>query len=302
MNGILADAEKRYRAPYNGSLALSKVEALEDGKKPLAASRLRPELEVVAQKIGELQEMLYADASKALLLVFQGVDAAGKDSTIHKVFSRADPVGCQVSSFKVPYGEEIQHDFLWRCTQRLPRFGEIGLFNRSYYEAVLTERVHPEVLINQRKKDDATLSRLWQSRYRSIREYERHLTANGTVILKFWLYVSKQRQASRLLKRIDKPEKRWKFSAMDVYDRDHWDDYMQAYVDAVNATSRAWAPWYVIPADHKPTLQLAVARITLVALKGMNLAYPVMDEQARAQMEAMRCRLQEECKPEKSTK
>lgn len=289
----LTTTERKYRVPYRGGITLRKVDALHLQVENVPESRLEPELDLVAQQIGELQETLYADASRSLLLVFQGVDAAGKDSTIHRVFTRADPVGCSVNAFKVPDGEEAQHDFLWRCTRHLPRFGEIGIFNRSYYEAVLTERVHPDVLSRSGLTGARSADSLWQSRYHSIREYERHLADNGTVILKFWLHVTKSRQAERLLKRIDKPNKQWKFSTVDVYDRDHWDKYMSAYVAAVSATSRSWAPWYVIPADHKPGMQLAISRITLLALQRMRLSYPKLDAQARKQMAAMREKLLE---------
>ncbi|MDX1497748.1 MAG: polyphosphate kinase 2 family protein [Salinisphaeraceae bacterium] len=287
MAEVLASTEKHYRVADAGDFDLAAADALLANVPLGNKSVLHSETDLLAEQIGEWQDSLYAEGQRSLLLIFQGMDAAGKDSTINKVFRHVDAAGCKVHSFKVPEGEETQHDFLWRCSRQLPRFGEIGIFNRSHYEAVLTERVHPEALSG----NQAASPELWAQRYHSIREFERHLSLNGTVVLKFWLYVSKRKQAKRLLKRIDKPEKRWKFSSRDVFVREHWDDYMQAYVEAVNATSRDWAPWYLVPADHKPSMRLIVACLTLLALQKMNPSYPVVSEQAAKEMERLRERL-----------
>lgn len=247
-----------------------------------AACKLR--LAELVTEIAALQEVLYAHDHRSLLLVFQAMDAAGKDSTIRAVLSGVDPAGCQVASFKQPTATDLEHDFLWRSTQALPERGCIGVFNRSYYEEVLAVRVHPEFLKLQRLHDiPAKLDRLWQQRYESIRDYEKHLARNGTVILKFWLNVSKEEQRARLLARLAEPEKNWKFNGGDVGERVYWRDYMQAYEDALNATSRPDAPWYAIPADSKSFMRMTVAEIVLGTLKKMKLQYPVLDaaEQAR---------------------
>lgn len=247
-----------------------------------AACKLR--LAELVTEIAALQEVLFAHDHRSLLLVFQAMDAAGKDSTIRAVLSGVDPAGCQVASFKQPTTTDLEHDFLWRSTLALPERGRIGVFNRSYYEEVLAVRVHPELLKLQRLHDmPAKLDRLWQQRYESIRDYEKHLVRNGTVILKFWLNVSKEEQRARFLARLAEPEKNWKFNGGDVGERAYWRDYMQAYEDALNATSRPHAPWYAIPADSKSFMRMTVAEIVLDTLKKMKLQYPVLDaaEQAR---------------------
>ncbi len=245
-------------------------------------------LEKKIDQLRDLQRMLYAYDHHAVLLVFQAMDAAGKDGTIRAVMSGVNPAGCQVSSFKQPSAEEVDHDFLWRTTRRLPERGRIGIFNRSYYEEVLVVRVHPEYLKGQRLPVIAALDQVWDQRYESIRDQEKHLARNGTVILKFWLNVSHAEQKRRFLSRLDEPEKNWKFSSGDVRERGYWDDYMNAYQDALNATSRPWAPWYAIPADDKPYMRLQVAEIVVKTLKGLGLNYPEASAKERARFDEMR--------------
>jgi PPK2 family polyphosphate:nucleotide phosphotransferase len=223
------------------------------------------------------------------------MDAAGKDGTIRAVLSGINPAGCQVFSFKQPSAEELDHDFLWRTVRRLPERGRIGVFNRSYYEEVLVVRVHPEYLAPQRLPDPPDdLAELWRQRYASIHEHEEHLARAGTVILKFWLNVSRGEQRKRFLARLDEPDKNWKFSSGDVAERRHWDAYMEAYEDALNATSRPHAPWYAIPADDKPYMRLAVAEIVVQTLESLGLEYPKVDKAEKARFREMRKMLQTE--------
>jgi len=239
-------------------------------------------------EVSDLQRILYAHDRHAILLIFQAMDAAGKDGTIRAVMSGINPAGCQVFSFKQPTPEELDHDFLWRTAKCLPERGRIGIFNRSYYEEVLVVKVHPEYLKGQKLPDRINLKRIWQQRYESVREHEKHLARNGTVILKFWLNVSREEQRQRFLARIDEPRKNWKFSASDLHERTFWKDYMAAYQEAVNATSRPWAPWYAIPADDKPFMRLTVAEIIVKSLKKLKLKYPAVDEKERARFSEMR--------------
>ncbi len=239
-------------------------------------------LEELVEELGEMQELLYASDQHAVLLIFQALDAAGKDSTIGKVLTGINPLGCQVFSFKAPNTEELDHDFLWRTTRCLPERGRIGVFNRSYYEEVLVVRVHPEYLQAQKLPHKTDLKKLWQERYESIREHEQHLARNGVVVLKFWLNVSRDEQRRRFLSRLDEPHKNWKFNPNDVKEREHWDDYMHAYEDALNATSRPWAPWYAIPADDKDYMRETVAEIIVDNMKRLALAYPTPSAGDRA--------------------
>lgn len=243
------------------------------------------------KELDDLQRLLYADNRQSLLLVFQAMDAAGKDSTIRAVLSGANPAGFQVSSFKQPSTEELDHDFLWRSTRRLPERGRIGVFNRSYYEEVLVVRVHPEYLKGQALAEPVDLDSLWEARFQSILDHERHLAENGTVILKFWLNVSRDEQCRRFLARIDDESKNWKFSAADVTERGYWDEYMNAYEGAIRATSRPWAPWYAIPADNKPQMRLAVAEVVVGTLKKLGLGYPVLDPEQAGRLGALRAQL-----------
>ena len=242
--------------------------------------------------LNRLQRVLAAGDRHAVLLVFQAMDAAGKDGTIRAVMQGVDPSGCQVFSFKKPSRLELDHDFLWRTSCRLPERGRIGIFNRSQYEEVLVVRVHPQILDSQQLPDPIDLDTIWDERLRSIREQEEHLARNGTVILKFWLNVSKNEQRRRFLDRLDDPSKNWKFEPRDVVERRHWDDYMQAYEAALNATSRPWAPWYAIPADNKPYMRARVAEIIIGALQSIGLEYPEPSDEDRAEFEQMRKELQ----------
>jgi PPK2 family polyphosphate:nucleotide phosphotransferase len=231
-------------------------------------------LEKLVDELDDLQRRLYASDKHSVLLVFQAMDAAGKDSTIRAVMSGVDPAGCQVFSFKQPSSEELDHDFLWRTAKSLPQRGRIGVFNRSYYEEVLVVRVHPEYLGGQKLPYKVGLDELWEQRFESIRDHEKHLARNGTVVLKFWLNISRDEQRKRFLSRLDDQRKNWKFSSGDVDESALWKDYMSAYEQALNASSRPWAPWYAIPADDKPSARLAVAETIVESLKSLNLQYP----------------------------
>jgi len=236
----------------------------------------------------DLQRCLYAEDRYSVLLVFQAMDAAGKDSTIRAVFSGVNPAGFQVYSFKQPSAEELDHDFLWRSARRLPQRGRIGVFNRSYYEEVLVVRVHPEYLQGQKLPGTIDTDGIWDGRFESIRDHEQHLARNGTVIIKFWLNVSRDEQRKRFLSRLEEPEKNWKFSGGDVAERAHWDRYMQAYEAALNATSRPWAPWYAIPADNKPFMRLTVAETIVATLQQLDLRYPVVSDEQKQTFAGMR--------------
>lgn len=258
---------------------------LEDQDKP---DNLKKALKKERKRFADLQERLYAEDRRSLLLVFQAMDAAGKDSTIRAVTEGVNPAGFQVFSFKQPSKEELDHDFLWRTAQRLPERGRIGIFNRSYYEEVLVVRVHPEYLGAQRLPDTSDLDALWQQRYQAIVDHERHLAESGTVILKFWLNVSLEEQAKRFLSRIDEPEKNWKFSAGDLKERARWPEYMQAYEEMLPATSRPWAPWYAIPADDKPTMRWLVAKTIADTLQAMDPQYPELPVDEKQEMQELR--------------
>jgi PPK2 family polyphosphate:nucleotide phosphotransferase len=247
-----------------------------------------------ADALAEAQQRLYAADTWSLLIVFQAMDAAGKDGTIKHVMSGVNPQGCQVFSFKRPSEEELDHNFLWRCWKAVPERGRIGIFNRSYYEEVLVVRVHPEFLQAQRLPELEIGDRFWQARFEDINSFERHLTRNGTAILKFFLHLSKEEQRERFLARLDEPEKHWKFSAKDVAERAYWDDYMRAYEEAIGATSTEWAPWYIIPADHKWVSRALVANIIAATIESLDLAFPIIDDEQRAEMEAARRILEEE--------
>jgi PPK2 family polyphosphate:nucleotide phosphotransferase len=239
-------------------------------------------------EMSDLQTVLYASNRYAVLLIFQAMDAAGKDSAIKHVMSGVNPQGCQVFSFKHPSAEELDHDFLWRTTRSLPERGRIGIFNRSYYEEVLIVRVHPELLEAQGVPDAATGQKLWQQRYRSICDLEAHLHRNGTRIVKFFLHLSKEEQRLRFLARIDEPEKNWKFSRRDVEERKLWKDYMKAYEDCLGATSTRGSPWYVVPADDKKNARLIISQILLDTLRELKLEYPKLSDEQRKELRAMR--------------
>ncbi len=242
--------------------------------------------------MNSLQRLHYASNRYALLLIFQGMDAAGKDGAIRHVMSGVNPQGCQVFSFKQPSAEELEHDFLWRTTRHLPERGRIGIFNRSYYEEVLVVRVHPEILSSQRLPDELPdAETIWKDRYRSIVDLEEHLHRNGTRIIKFFLHLSKDEQRKRFLERIDEPEKNWKFSLADVRERKSWSLYMQAYEACLSATSTAIAPWYVVPADDKKNARLIVSQILLDTFHELEMAYPETTAKRRNELKAIRKQL-----------
>jgi PPK2 family polyphosphate:nucleotide phosphotransferase len=239
-------------------------------------------------RMEDLQSKLYAQDRWALLLIFQAMDAAGKDGTIKHVMSGVNPEGCQVYSFKTPSDTELQHDFLWRTTQHLPERGHIGIFNRSYYEEVLVVRVHPEVLKNEKLPPDLITKNIWDERFEDIHSFERHMARNGTVIRKFFLHLSKKEQKQRFLARLDEPEKNWKFSAADIHEREYWDDYQKAYEDMIRNTATKHAPWYVVPADNKWFTRLVVASAIVETLEELNLSYPKVDAAKRKEIEEAR--------------
>lgn len=255
------------------------------------------------QRLSQQQDKLYAQNTYALLINLQAMDAAGKDSTIRHVMSGVNPQGVQVKSFKVPSAEELDHDYLWRNFMELPGRGNIGIFNRTYYEEVIVVRVHPEFLDREQLPPGLKGVDIWKRRYEEINNFEKYLTDNGVVVLKFFLNVSKEEQKKRFLERIEEPEKNWKFSANDILERQHWDAYMDAYEEMFNHTSTPWAPWYIIPADHKWFTRLAVVSIINATLDGLGLAYPeVTPEQKAALLKAKEEMEQEEGSPEKPVK
>ena len=237
-------------------------------------------------RMAELQDKLYAQDRWAVLLVFQAMDAAGKDGVIKHVMSGVNPQGCQVYSFKAPSDLELQHDFLWRTTRDLPERGHIGIFNRSYYEEVLVVRVHPEILESQKTPQTLCGKNIWEERFEDIKCFERHMARSGTVIRKFFLHVSKKEQKKRFLDRLDQPEKNWKFSASDIHERERWNDYQDAYQDMIRNTSSKQAPWYVVPADNKWFTRLVVSAVIVQTLGSLELAYPKVDEAKKKQLAA----------------
>jgi PPK2 family polyphosphate:nucleotide phosphotransferase len=278
-----------YLVPADGSFRVTGAPTAPSD--PQGKKHYRKQLAANLDKLRSLQRVLYASDHHAVLLVFQAMDAAGKDGTIRAVLSGVDPAGCQVYSFKQPSDEEKDHDFLWRTARSLPERGRVGIFNRSYYEEVLVVRVHPEYLGGQKLPDPVDPNTIWDHRLESIADHEKHLARNGTVVLKFWLNVSREEQRRRFLARIDEPSKNWKFSAGDVREAGHWDEYMDAYESAVNATSTPWAPWYAIPADDKNYMRAAVSDIVVRSLEGLGLKYPELDAKERAEMQALRSKL-----------
>lgn len=266
--------------PGFGKGRLSKVKAAE----LLADSR---------EALAKDQEKLWAQDRYSLLILFQAMDAAGKDGTIKHVMSGVNPQGCEVTSFKAPSAEELDHDYLWRCFKRLPARGMIGIFNRSYYEEVLVVRVHPEILARQKIPESRKDKHIWKRRFEEINHFERFLHDNGTIVLKFFLNVSKQEQKKRFIERLEKPSKNWKFSAADAGERKFWDDYQSAYEDCFNHTSTEWAPWHIIPADDKPFMRVLVAGIIARTLEGLKLKFPEVTEAEKAEL--MRAREALEC-------
>jgi PPK2 family polyphosphate:nucleotide phosphotransferase len=251
-------------------------------------------LEHGTARLSDLQEKLFAQDRWAILVVLQGMDAAGKDSTVKHVMSGLNPQGCSVRAFKEPSREELDHDFLWRATRSLPERGKIGIFNRSYYEEVLVVRVHPEILARERLPADLVSRKIWQERFEDINAYERYLGRNGIVVVKFFLNLSKKEQKKRFLERLDHPEKNWKFAASDVLERQAWDKYMAAYEDMIRNTSTKRAPWYVVPADHKWFTRVVVAEALVQALNKLHLSFPQFDDEKRKDLKKARAILMQE--------
>jgi len=274
---------KKFRLEDHDPRFTGRFESKEDGER---------HLEEGLQKLRDLQEKLYAQDQWAVLLIFQALDAAGKDSVIEHVMSGVNPQGCQVYSFKVPSAEELDHDFLWRTTRCLPERGRIGVFNRSYYEEVLVVRVHPEILARQKLPPALVTDHIWKERYEDIGAFERYLSRNGTVIRKFFLNVSKEAQRERFLARLDEPEKNWKFASADVQERRHWDEYMKAYEKMIEATTSEEAPWFVIPADHKWFTRLAVADVIVETMQELDLHFPEVSEAQRQELQRARALLE----------
>ena len=251
-------------------------------------------LEHGVARLADLQEKLYAQDRWALLLILQAMDAAGKDSIVKHVMSGINPQGCQVHSYKTPSAEELEHDFLWRTTRSLPERGQIGIFNRSYYEEVLVVRVHPELFAREKIPLQLCSADVWQKRFEDINSFERYLTRNGVVVLKFFLHLSKKEQKKRFLERLEHPDKNWKFSMSDALERQHWEKYMRAYEDMIRNTSTKRAPWYVVPADHKWFTRLVVAEAAIDAMEKLELAFPKVDEEKRKELKAARTALERE--------
>lgn len=262
---------------------------------PLYASKddYHKQLQEQTDRLRDLQNLLYAHAKYSLLLIFQAMDAAGKDSAIKHVMSGVNPQGCEVHSFKQPSSEELAHDFLWRAAVRLPSRGKIGIFNRSYYEEVLIVRVHPEILEKEPLPDELAKDKdIWDGRFRSIRHFEEHLARNGTQVVKFFLHLSKDEQRERFLKRLEEPQKNWKFSQADIEERKRWKDYMDAYAECIQETSTKAAPWHIIPADDKKNARLIISEIILKHLSSLDLSYPQLSAKQKAEFDEIRKKLE----------
>jgi PPK2 family polyphosphate:nucleotide phosphotransferase len=272
----------------------AQTKELKELGKDVVKERAREILDKNLEDLAEAQELLYADDRYAVLIVLQAMDAAGKDGTIKHVMSGVNPQGCQVSSFKKPSAEELDHNFLWRYMIRLPERGRIGIFNRSYYEDVLVVKVHPELLDPQKLPPGKRGKSFWEARYEDINALERHLVRNGIVVLKFFLHVSKEEQKRRFLERLERPEKHWKFSTSDLPERAFWADYMAAYEDALAATTTEEAPWYVVPADKKWITRAVVADVITTAIRSLDLKFPEVTEEKRKALAEARRQLQEE--------
>ena len=282
---LAAKLSRPYRIDDGARFRLETIDPGDTG--PLSKEdkpRAREALAQGVEALKALQDKLYAQDRWAVLLIFQAMDAAGKDSVIKHVMSGVNPQGCEVHSFKVPSQEELDHDFMWRCYRKLPERGRIGIFNRSYYEEVLVVRVHPEILGNQKLPAELVTRHVWKERYQDIRDIEHHLSRNGVVIRKFFLHVSKKEQKKRFLERIERPEKNWKFSMADVRERERWDDYMEAYEDAIRNTATDYAPWYVVPADNKWFTRAVVSDAIVDALASLNLQYPELGEEKKREL------------------
>jgi len=288
---MFESSEKEYVVPFDGSFRVSKSPSEPSGNTD-TEKELKSKLTKLNGHLYDLQRVLYAHNKYSLLVIFQAMDAAGKDSTIRMVMRGVNPAGCQVTSFKQPSAEELDHDFLWRSNKALPERGRIGIFNRSYYEETLVVRVHPEYLEKQNLPQGVDAEDFWEKRFEAIRNLEKYLAENGTVILKFWLNVSKEEQKNRFLDRLNNPRKQWKFSPHDITERGYWDDYMSCYEDVLNATSRPWAPWFAIPADNKPYMRVQVAKTIRDTLRKMDMDYPTVDKEVSENMDELIDRLQ----------
>lgn len=286
---------KKFRVTDGKGFNLKDYDPKEDGgigpeDKPLAKQTLQNGVEILAK----MQDTLYAQDKWSLLLVFQAMDAAGKDGAIKHVMSGVNPQGCDVHSFKAPNSEELDHDYLWRCMKVLPNRGHIGIFNRSYYEEVLVVRVHEELLKYQKLPEDLVTKDIWDERFQDIRNFEKYLNRNGILVVKFFLNVSKGEQKKRFLERINTPDKNWKFSASDAKERKYWKDYMNAYEDAIKNTATETSPWYVVPADNKSFARIVVASAIIHALDSMDLKYPKVDKAKLAELAAVKEQLESE--------
>lgn len=280
-------APSPYLVPFDGSFRLSPARTAPPDAAP-DDDELKSDLKKCVEELDDLQRKLYAEDRWSVLLVFQAMDAAGKDSTIRAVMRGINPQGCQVAAFGKPSSRELDHDFLWRVARRLPERGRIGVFNRSHYEEVLVVRVNRAILDGQRIPRDIPLDQLWTERYESLVDFEKHLARNGYLILKFFLNLSKEEQADRFRRRIDRPDKNWKFSEGDLDKRANWDRYMEAYEAALAATSRPWAPWYCIPADRKRYMRTEVARTVRTSLESLDPRFPEASDERRRELQALR--------------
>lgn len=290
---LLATLVERYRIDDGSSFRLKDIDPREtpglDDKDEATAL-----LQQSVKRMGELQERLYAQDRWSVLLIFQAMDAAGKDSTIKHVMSGVNPQGCHVASFKQPSTEELDHDFLWRVTKHLPERGRIGIFNRSYYEEVLVVRVHANILANQHLPEELVTKKIWRERFADINGFERYLSRQGTLIRKFFLHVSKDEQRRRFLSRLEEPEKNWKFSLADVREREHWGDYRRAYEDMIRETATPHAPWFVVPADHKWFTRIAVGAAIVDALESLKPSFPRVDAETKRELMIAKAALERE--------
>ena len=287
----LARLAARYRIDKPAKFRLRHVDCADTGGIDFDKAEAKKMLADGTERLSALQELLYADNRWAVLVVLQGLDTSGKDGVIKHAMTGINPQGCEVHAFKVPSAEELDHDFLWRIGKCLPSRGRIGIFNRSHYEDVLVVRVHPEILAKQQLPRELVSNNIWKHRYKDIRTFERHLAQNGTLILKFFLHVSKVEQRRRLLDRLEQPAKHWKFSKADLAERMLWDQYTDAYEDMIRATSTPYAPWYVVPADNKWFARLVVAEALIAAIRKLDLAFPKVSGPALADIDVARQRL-----------
>jgi PPK2 family polyphosphate:nucleotide phosphotransferase len=292
MDITLKDLAKRYRVT-DGRFRMKDADS-GDTWKLKSKEQAQGLLDHGLEQLCDMQEKLYAQDRWALLLIFQAMDAAGKDSTIKHVMSGLNPQGCEVSSFKTPSTEELDHDYLWRCQRWLPARGRIGIFNRSYYEEVLVVRVHRNLLEKQKVPGELVKKDIWQKRFQDIGGFERYLCRNGVVVRKFFLHVSKKEQKKRFLERLDEPEKHWKFSLSDIEERQFWPQYMEAYEDLIRNTATAHAPWYVVPADHKWFTRLVVAAVVVETLRSLKVDYPEVGPDKKKELSAARAALKRE--------